>query len=265
MPEPLDLPRCRILLSNDDGIHAPGFAVLEEIAAGLSDDVWVSAPETEQSGASHSLTIHRPLRIRDINPKRFMVDGTPTDCVLLAINQLMNGHRPDLVLSGVNLGQNLAEDVTYSGTIAAAMEATLIGVPAIAMSQVLREGHPPDWSTAKVWAPKVIRACAAAGWPENVLINVNFPPVPADQVTGIAVVPHGNAKIGDQLMERVDPRGRKYVWIGTQRTESKPTNGDDPHAITDLDVIADNKVAVTPLHLDLTHYPTIRALESVIA
>ncbi|MCB9957844.1 MAG: 5'/3'-nucleotidase SurE [Rhodospirillaceae bacterium] len=255
----------RVLLSNDDGIHAPGFKVLEEIAAGLSDDVWVSAPETEQSGASHSLTLHRPLRIREIEPRRFMVDGTPTDCVLLAVNRVMKDHAPDLVLSGVNLGQNLAEDVTYSGTIAAAMEATLMGVPSIALSQVLRVGHPPDWSTARVWGPKVIRACLDAGWPQNVLININFPPVGADEVTGIAVVPHGRAKIGDQLTARTDPRGREYIWIGTQRSELHRFDPTAPTGDTDLDAIAKNKVTVTPLHMDLSHYPTIQALESVIA
>ena len=260
MSDSPDFSRFRILLSNDDGIQAPGFAVLEAIAAALSEDVWICAPETEQSGASHSLTIHRPLRMREIEPRRFMVDGTPTDCVLLAINTMMADRRPDLLLSGVNLGQNLGEDVTYSGTIAAAMEATLLGVPSIALSQVLREGHPPDWSTAKVWAPRVIRACVKAGWPANVLINVNFPAVSADQVAGVAVVPHGKSKIGDELTERVDPRGRKYVWIGTQRSD-----GDAQVNGTDLEAIAQNKIAVTPLHLDLSHHPTIRALEAVFA
>ena len=251
----VDLAKARILLSNDDGINATGFGVLERIARSLSDDVWVCAPETEQSGASHSLTIHRPLRIREVEPRRYALDGTPTDCVLVAINQLMKDSPPDLVLSGVNNGQNIAEDVTYSGTIAAAMEATLLGVPAIAFSQVLTNGHPPNWATAERWAPDVIRRCVSTGWPENVLINVNCPPVAPDAIRGIAVVPHGKAKIGDELTERIDPRGRQYIWIGTQRNMGEIQPG------TDLQAIEEGKIAVTPLNLDLSHRPTIATLE----
>ncbi len=132
---PIDLAAARILISNDDGIEAPGLKLLTKVARTLSRDVWVVAPEQEQSGASHSLTLYRPLRVRKLGPRRFAVDGTPTDCVLLAVNVLLRDKRPSLVLSGVNAGGNLGEDVTYSGTVAAAMEATLLGVPAIALSQ----------------------------------------------------------------------------------------------------------------------------------
>jgi 5'-nucleotidase len=207
---PLDLSRTRILVTNDDGIHAQGLKVLEAIARELSDDVWVVAPEMEQSAASHSLTINRPLRLRKLDERRFTVDGTPTDCVLLAVNHVMKDARPTLVLSGVNQGSNIGEDVTYSGTIAAAMEATLL--------------------------------------------NVDFPARPAAEVTGIQVVRHGKRKIGDELLERVDPRGKPYIWIGTLRGEADVS--DD----TDIHVVFNGGISVTPVYLDLTHTPTLQTL-----
>src|SRR5262245_56841700 len=152
---PLNLSRARILVTNDDGINAPGLKVLERAAKSLSKDVWVVSTDVEQSGSAHSLTLRRPLQVRKLSARRFAIDGTPTDCVLVAVNKLISGRRPDLVLSGVNRGVNLGEDVTYSGTIAAAMEATLLGIPAIAMSQ-LRDGLNVHWQTATDHAPKVI-------------------------------------------------------------------------------------------------------------
>jgi 5'-nucleotidase len=244
----------RILLSNDDSVNATGFGVLERIAGAISDDVWVCAPETEQSGASHSLTIHRPLRLRQLGERRFAVDGTPTDCVLLAVNHLLADRKPDLVLSGVNHGRNIAEDVTYSGTIAAAMEATLLGIRSIALSQEFAEGSPPNWDAAETWGPEVVRRAISVAWPRGVLVNVNFPALPAGEVKGISIVAHGNRKIGDELTERRDPRGRAYFWIGTTRNdEALPPD-------TDAHTLADGRIAVTPLYLDLTHYPTIETL-----
>lgn len=245
----------RILLSNDDSIHATGFGVLESIARALSDDVWICAPETEQSGASHSLTLHRPVRLRQVGDKRYAVTGTPTDCVLLAVNHLMQDHRPDLVLSGVNHGHNIGEDVTYSGTIAAAMEATLLGIRAVALSQAFPEDGPPSWSVAERWGAQVVRQAISVEWPKNVLININFPATEPDAVKGVAVVRHGNRKIGDELIERKDPRGRSYFWIGTVRNEESLPSDTDAHAL------AQDHIAVTPLYLDLTHYPTIERLQ----
>ncbi len=167
--------RPRLLVTNDDGINAPGLRVLERVARDISDDVWVVAPETNQSGASHSLTINRPLRIRQLSKRRFAVDGTPTDCVLLALQTVMKDDPAELVLSGVNNGGNLGEDVTYSGTVAAAMEATLFNVPAIAFSQVCQNGQRVKWATAAQHAPEVIERLLTEGWPNDVLINVNFP------------------------------------------------------------------------------------------
>ena len=254
---PSDLSRARILISNDDGIHSPGLAVLERIARSLSDDVWVVVPETEQSASSHSLTLHRPLRLREIDERRFALDGTPTDCALLAINMILRGRKPDLVLSGVNYGRNICDDVTYSGTIAVAMEATLLGVPAIAMSQATNEDGSIDWGPAERFGADVVRRIAGIPWPDTVLVNVNFPARPAGAVGAIRVVPHGKRKISDELCERVDPRGRTYYWIGPLH------EADTVAPDTDLAVISEGGIAVTPLHLDLTHTPTLESLRRV--
>jgi len=249
-----DLSKARILLSNDDGIHAPGLQVLERIARSLSDDVWVVAPETEQSASSHSLTIHRPLRLRQLGECRYAVDGTPTDCVLLAINHILKDQRPTLVLSGVNAGSNIGEDVTYSGTIAAAMEATLLGVPSVALSQHYENGGAVSWEAAEHWGADVVRKVRSVDWPRNVLVNINFPAVPPDQVTGIHVVRHGKRKIGDELSERVDPRGRPYFWIGTLRGQ------EDVAPDTDIAAVFGGGISVTPLYLDLTHHSALGTL-----
>jgi 5'-nucleotidase len=248
----------RILLSNDDGIHAHGFAVLERIARSLSDDVWICAPASEQSAASHSLTINRPVRLRQLDERRFTVDGTPTDCVLLAVNHILADHRPDLVLSGVNHGRNIAEDVTYSGTIAAAMEASLLGIRAVALSQSLPPGTDADWSTAEEWGPRAVSRLLEIGWNPSVLMNVNFPALPAEHVTGIAVVPHGVRKIGDVLEERTDPRGRSYFWIGSSRSD------DEAPEETDIKALARGRITITPLHLDLTHHETVASLKGAL-
>ncbi|MBX6322316.1 MAG: 5'/3'-nucleotidase SurE [Rhodospirillaceae bacterium] len=249
-----DLSRARILVSNDDGINAPGLKVLERIARSLSPDVWVVAPELEQSGASHSLTLRRPLQVRRLSKRRFAVDGTPTDCVLLAAAHIVRGRRPDLVLSGVNRGVNLGEDVTYSGTVAAAMEATLLGIPAIALSQGRNGLDRVRWSTAETHAPEVIRRLAALGWSEGVLINVNFPNVPAEAVRGVRVVGQGRRVAGIEVVEARDPGGRSYLWIGDYGSDSS----EDPD--TDLGAVGDGAIAVTPLHLDLTHRAMLQQL-----
>ncbi len=248
---PFDLSRARILISNDDSIHSTGIKVLEKIARALTDDVWVCAPETEQSGASHSLTIHRPLRARQYGERHFSVDGTPTDCVMLAMSHLLKDHRPVLVLSGINHGANVGDDVTYSGTVAVAMEATLLGVRAIALSQRVEEGEAPSFAVPEHQAADLIRRLAGAGWDDNVMLNVNFPSVPPEAVTGVRVVPHGRRKLGDDLRERFDPRGRSYFWIGPQRSDVEI----DPDS--DIAVVESGGIAVTPIYLDLTHFPSL--------
>jgi 5'-nucleotidase len=259
MFEPInDLSRARILVSNDDGIDAPGIKVLERVARSLSNDVWVVAPAAEQSAVAHSLTVRRPLRLIQRGPRHFAVDGTPTDSVLLGVRQVLKDRRPDLVLSGINWGCNLGEDVTYSGTVAAAMEGTLLGIPSIAFSQVVNGDEPARWSTAEHWAGAIVKRLASIGWPANVLINVNFPDVPHDAVTGIETATQGKRKLADELSERIDPRGQPYYWVGGQRQDDWGTPG------SDLDAVSRGAVSVTPLCVDFTDVQAMARLEAVL-
>jgi len=257
MAERIDHNKCRILISNDDGIGSPGIKVLEKVARELSNDVWVVAPEQEQSGASHSLTTRRPLRLRAVGEQRYAVDGTPTDCVVLAVKRLLRDRPPDLVLSGINGGSNVGEDLTYSGTVAAAMEATLLGIPAMALSQDYRDGEEPPWQTGEAFGPEAIRRLLHLPWPDHTLFNINFPGVAAEQVDGFAVTNQGKRAIADNLTEGVDPRGRPYYWIGAIRE----TGGAEPGS--DICALLENKVSITPIYLDLTNIPVLSALRKV--
>ena len=247
----------RILVTNDDGIHAPGLKVLEKIALALSKDVWVVAPEYEQSGASHSLTLSDPLRVRHISKRRFAVRGTPTDCVMMAVHELVPNRPPDLILSGVNRGSNLGEDVTYSGTVAAAMEGTLLRIPSIALSQQLTPGHPVKWATAEHHGPGVIAKLIAAGWDRDVLINVNFPDVVAASVTGVVACRQGRRDLTDLMIDaRIDARGVPYYWLGFRRQKGKPKRA------SDLAAVDAGAIAVTPLQLDLTEQRALKRLKA---
>jgi 5'-nucleotidase len=240
----------RILLTNDDGIHAPGLGVLETIAKSLSDDIFVVAPETDQSGVAHSLSLNNPLRLREISPRHFAVQGTPTDCVLMGVRKIMTDAKPDLILSGVNRGQNVAEDVTYSGTIAAAMEGALLGVPSIALSQAYGGPEGPRsirWDCAEAHAAALIGKILKAGIAAGTLVNVNFPACAPGDVAGVAVTTQG--KRDTELMrieERRDGRGNPYYWLMFQRGAFTPEAG------TDIEAIAAKKISLTPLRLDLT-------------
>ena len=252
----------RILVTNDDGIHAPGLVIAEKIARALSDDVWVFAPETEQSGASHSLTLAVPLRLRRISERRFAVAGTPTDCVMMAALHVLKDQPPDLVLSGVNWGSNLADDVTYSGTIAGAMEGCALGIPSIAMSQAGDEESREviDWSPGEVHAPALIRRLIAVGWPEDTLININFPGCAAAEVTGAELVPQGRYDLQSSLIEeRMDVRGRPYFWNGLRHRKSEPP------ADSDLGAVFANKIAVTPLHMNLTDGAALKKMRQSLS
>ena len=254
---PLNLKKARVLVTNDDGIHAPGLKILEKLAKTLSDDVWVVAPETEQSATSHSLTLRRPLRERRLGPKRFSVDGTPTDCVLIAKHQIMADCQPDLVLSGINDGGNLGEDVTYSGTVAAAMEAALLGIRAIAFSQQRQPDGSVRWKVAEKHLPDIVRRLADIEWARDLLVNVNFPAVAPDDVTGIVVCRQGRRDQGTSVTEGEDPSGRRFVWIGGYQVD------DSSDTDTDLAVTAKGGISVTPLHLDLTHAATMKRMKGV--
>jgi len=232
----------RILCTNDDGIHAPGLKIVEEIARALSDDVWVVAPELDQSGVSHSLSLNDPLRLREVGPRHFAVRGTPTDC----------GEKgPDLVLSGVNKGRNVAEDVVYSGTIAGALEGTILGIPSFALSQEfsMQTRDKPLWDTALKFGPPILRKVIDAGVPKNTVINVNFPAIAPGEVLGVKVTRQGKRNLGFlKVDQRRDGRGNPYFWIGFERAAMIDT----PAEGTDLAALAAGYVSVTPLRLDRT-------------
>ena len=253
----VDLADARVLIANDDGIRAPGLKLLEKVMRRLAREVWVVAPDSEQSAASHSLTMRRPLYLRQVGRRRFTVDGTPTDCVLIAIHQVLKDKPPDLVLSGINRGGNLGEDATYSGTVAAAMEGTLLGIRSMALSQVYENGADTPWTTAETWTEEVLRRLPGYEWPRGVLLNVNFPAVPATAVTGIEVTEQGRHKIGGTMVEGTDPRGQRYFWIAGHRQQDKRLRG------TDLAAVEGGAVSVTPLCLDLTHRASMVALEAL--
>ena len=247
----------RILLTNDDGINAPGLKVLEEIARQFSDDIWICAPSEEQSGAGHSLTLTRPVRLHQHGERRFAVSGTPTDSVMMALRTVMPD-APDIILSGVNRGANLADDITYSGTVSAAIEGALAGIKAIAFSQVYaREGMGDDvpFGAALEWGPKVLAKLIDAPMADRTLINVNFPARAPEDVKGIRVVRQGFHDYSrGTIVEGCDPRGYRYFWFGLDQIEHTLDHG------TDLEAIEEGYVAVTPLQLDLTHYSTIGIL-----
>ena len=255
-----DTKNLRILVTNDDGIHAPGLKVLEKIARELSDDVWVVAPEAEQSGAGHSLTIHTPLRFQKYDDRRYSVKGTPTDCVLYAVERLLPefGKKPDLVLSGVNRGNNLGEDVTHSGTIAATMEGTLCGIPSIAMSQAFSMWDPmaqPSWHIAEARGADVVRMLLSHGIPPMVLMNVNFPNLPpGTPEKGIRMVRQGRRTSGKQLEERKDKHGRPYYWVSWGDETSKDTND------SDLVVLPQGFITITPIRMDLTDHALLASM-----
>ncbi|MEO8618519.1 MAG: 5'/3'-nucleotidase SurE [Sphingomicrobium sp.] len=248
----------RILITNDDGIDAKGLSLLESVASYLSDDIWVVAPAEEQSGTGHSLTLTQPIRLRRHAERRFSVTGTPTDAVMMALAHVMKDSPPDLILSGINRGANLAEDATYSGTVSAAMEGALAGVPSIALSQAYARqgmGATVPFAAAEAWAEKVIAPLMANPMAPGTLVNVNFPAIEADAVKGIRVCRQGFRDYGRlQIIERQDPRGFPYFWFGLAATVQ--TAGHQ----TDLETVADGYVSVTPLHLDLTHEPSLARL-----
>jgi 5'-nucleotidase len=248
----------RILVTNDDGIHSEGLDVCAEIGRALSEDVWVVAPEFDQSGVSHSLSLNDPLRLREVGDRRFAVKGTPTDCVIMGSRHVIKDRPPDLVLSGVNRGRNAGEDVIYSGTVAGAVEGTILGIPSLALSQAYksRSGRPPHWETAVRFGPDIIRRVLAAGIPRDVLINVNFPDCAPAEVKGIAVTTQGrNRQERLQIDARQDGRGNAYYWIAYVRMRGQP-----PADGSDISALADNRIAVTPLRLDMTDEPFMTRL-----
>lgn len=242
-----------ILISNDDGIESPGLHALRQIGeelAGPEGEVWVSAPEQNHSGAGHSLSLNEPVRIRQIDERAFAVRGTPTDSVIMGVHHVLKDRKPDLLLSGINRGSNLAEDVTYSGTIAACFEGTLLGIRSIALSQAFGvESKPaPKWQTPIAHAPGIIRSLLTLEWTPGMLFSLNFPDVEPQDVAGVEVTVQGRRDAGLlSLDERRDTWGNPYFWLAYRRTRSQAPDG------TDLAAIASGRISVTPLCMDLSH------------
>jgi 5'-nucleotidase len=243
--------RPRIFVTNDDGVFSEG---IERLASSLGEvgEVVTVAPDQERSAAGHSLTLHSPLRAKMIAENRWSVDGTPTDCVNWGILHLMKEARPRLLFSGINLGLNLGDDVTYSGTVSAAFEGTLIGVPSVAISQEIETGFTFD--AAAEFAARLARRLLERPLPSGTLLNVN---VPAGPTKGVRVAPLGKRRYGEVVVEKLDPRGRPYYWIGSAPPTSLLEDG------TDIAAVAEKYISVTPLHLDLTDYRSLEALKEI--
>ena len=251
----------RILLTNDDGVDAEGLAALERIARALSDDIWVVAPQEEQSGKGRGITLTEPLRVNRLGEQKFAVTGTPTDCVVLAFNGLLPG-KPDLVLSGVNRGHNVGEDCSYSGTVGGALQGMAFGVRSIALSQSLERFHDEvtaHWETAETFAPPIISRLLAQKWEPGVIMNLNFPARPPEAVTEVEVTTQGFRKVGEMhAVRRTDMRGRDYYWMAFRGEKQDHAPG------TDLRAMDEGRISVTPLHIDLTHMSSVNDLKKVL-
>ncbi|MEM9279684.1 MAG: 5'/3'-nucleotidase SurE [Pseudomonadota bacterium] len=249
----------KILLTNDDGVNAPGLTSLEKIARQFTDDVWTVAPETDQSGLAHSLTLSHPLRLRKLEEKKFALSGTPTDCVIMGVRELMDSP-PDLVLSGVNSGQNIADDVTYSGTVAGAIEGTLLGIKSIALSQAynFEDGvRHVKWETCEALAPGIVEKLYATEFPSKTLLNVNFPNCLPEDIEGTEVTNQGAFTHGLFMEKRYDGRGFPYFWLKFGRDVPNQRGG------SDIIALRQNRISITPLKLDLTDAMFKEELEKI--
>ncbi len=240
-----------IVVSNDDGIRSPGIKALASAMSGIGEVV-VVAPDRERSAAGHSLSLSHPLRVEETSPGWYSVDGTPTDCVNLAVNGILRRRQITLVVSGINKGANMGDDITYSGTVAAALEGTLLGIPSIAFSLATWERY--DFEVAASFAVKVVRNVLVHGLPKDTLLNVNVPPLPESEINGIRVTQMGKRIYGDAIVRKRDPRGRHYYWIGGDKLAHEGVPG------SDLEALEAGFISVTPLHLDMTHYDSMKAL-----
>ncbi|MCR9185865.1 MAG: 5'/3'-nucleotidase SurE [Halieaceae bacterium] len=247
----------RVLIVNDDGIHAPGIRLLEKAVREHCDDVWVVAPDEEKSGASHSVSMHVPIRLRQLDDRHIAIKGSPTDCVLMALREIMQ-ELPTLVLAGINRGGNLADEIHYSGTIAVAMEAALMGIPSIALSQVFERGADVPWDTSERYIVPVVEQILERGIAAGSFVNINFPPVTPDAVSGVQVVSMGRRPPGAFKTEgRVDNRQIPYYWVHLE-----PDAGGDADG-TDLRAMADGAISVCPLQVDMTNRAMFAALSGM--
>ncbi len=238
-----------ILVSNDDGIYSDGIKILAESLKKIARVV-VVAPDREKSAASHSLTLHRPLRVQQIRKNYYAVTGTPTDCITLGVYEILKKKKPDLIVSGINRGGNLGDDVHYSGTVSAALEGAIMGIPSIAISLVVRDER-PHWHPAARFATKLASWVVQEGLPRGVILNVNVPNLPQKKIKGYAFCKLGKRNYGDIIVEKLDPRGHKYYWIGGDETGYNNIPGSDCNSILD------RKISITPLKVDVTDFPIL--------
>ncbi len=243
-----------ILVTNDDGVYAPGILTLAEALRDVGN-VIVAAPDRERSAASHSLTLNRPLRMEKLEEDRYSIDGTPTDCVHLAVNVLLQDRKPDLLVSGINRGGNMGQDVTYSGTVWAALEGNLMGIPSFAIS--LTDDRYADYRPAAEFAARTARWVAENGLPEGTILNINVPDDPQQDLDRFLLTRQGYNRFSEQVVHKEDPRGKSYYWIGGERL---PSRGDDE---TDVGAVAAGFISVTPLHADMTNYGGLRSLKDL--
>ena len=237
----------RVMLTNDDGIDAPGMTVLEEIAAQVAREVWVIAPEHDQSGQSHAISLHHALRISQRGDRRFGITGTPGDCAAMGLCHIMKDAPPQLVLSGVNRGLNLGMETVFSGTVGGAMTAMMLGVPALALSQAFTRRDAVPWDTARSLGADTVRRLLALGWGKSAVLNINFPPVPAAEAGPVTLARQGEGMVaGMHVDTRVDPRGMSYYWLNFQRGEIQ--QGPE----SDYSAMRAGKIVVTPLRYDRT-------------
>lgn len=245
----------RVLLTNDDGIDAPGLAVLEQIAAELAHEVWVVAPEHDQSGVSHAISLHHPLRISHQGPRRFGINGTPGDCAAMGVCHLMKETPPQLILSGVNRGLNLGMETVFSGTVGGAMTGMMLGVPSIGLSQAFTDRNNVPWDTARTLGARVVRELLAIGWGKDACLNINFPPLPVDKVGPLTLARQGVGMLAGMVVEtRTDPRGMVYHWLNFRRGDRE--QGPE----SDYDAMRAGKIVVTPLRYDRTDEDAYQAL-----
>jgi 5'-nucleotidase len=247
----------KVLLTNDDGFDAPGLRTLTEVAEELAEEVWIVAPNYDQSGTSHSLNLHSPLRVSQKDERRYSVSGTPGDCVVMAVRHLMASRRPDLILSGINRGANLGIETVFSGTVGAAMMGMLLGIPSMALSQAFRDRNAVRWDTARTLAPKVIREFAKGAWSQGSILNINFPDVPVGEVGPIEVTSQGTGLMdGVDVISGIDPHSLEYHWLRLRRGAREDAAGSETFAI------GRGRVSVTPLQFERTNHDILASLQA---
>jgi 5'-nucleotidase len=247
----------RLLLTNDDGFDAPGLRILTEVAEELAEELWIVAPNYDQSGTSHSLSLHSPLRVSQKDERRYSVSGTPGDCVVMAVRHLMASGRPDLILSGINRGANLGIETVFSGTVGAAMTGMLLGIPSMALSQAFSDRRAVRWDTARALAPKVISQFAKGAWSHGAILNINFPDVPLAEVGPIEVTTQGTGLMEDvDVVSGIDPRSLEYHWLHLRRSARQDTAGSETSAI------GHGRVSVTPLQFERTNQDILASLQA---